>query len=133
MREVERVVEKFCSYKFILTFEQKFVISILGRFYFKQTQQGNLIGEYSNQNSKEVWSESANKDKDNPNEPFIGKYTSTWGESDSAKLCELTIEPKRNTTGIFSLSWIKGKEPIFKGEGFIADNILIGDYQDCEE
>jgi hypothetical protein len=114
-------------------------MGILGRFYFKQTVNGNLIGEYSNQKSEEVWSESANKKpdeknevaKDNEkNEPFIGTYISTWGERSEAILCDLKISPKSNTRGIYSLTWEKDNSQIFKGEGFIVDNMLIGDYQD---
>jgi hypothetical protein len=105
-------------------------MNIFGRFYFKQTHQGNLIGEYCNQNSKEVWSESANKLDQNTSDLFIGKYASTWGESNEAVLCELHISQKPDTKGIYRLIWKNDNKIIFKGEGFIVDNILIGDYQD---
>jgi hypothetical protein len=101
----------------------------VGRFYFKQTVNKNLIGEFSNSGTKQNFTESA--DVITGGEPFIGEYLSTYQEDSVAYLTKLKIDYKDETANrIYSLSWvdINGKFA-FKGEGFLVDNILIGDYQ----
>lgn len=69
--------------------------------------------------------------------PFIGKYNSTWSEDNNIEIYTLNITEKANTEGrILSLKWIKKGilkvEPVFYGEGFIHNNVLIGNYWDEE-
>ncbi len=104
---------------------------ILGRFYFKQTQSGNLLDEFSNNKSDKNSTESADLNTEY-NRAFIGDYSSTWFEAKSSEYLSLNISEKVGTNGkIFSLKWIdKNKKVAFYGEGFLNDNILIGNYWD---
>ena len=103
-------------------------MNVIGRFYYKQTRNGNLIGEFSNNKSERNYTESANILSGFFAE-FIGNYTATWNENAPTSL-DLIITNKPSTNGIFTLTWSENGKAIFKGEGFIVDNILIGDYQD---
>jgi hypothetical protein len=115
---------------------------LIGRFFFKLTDSKNLIGEFSNNDSKRNYTESAvlkprePDEVQKPNEgKFIGVYFSTWYEEDehSCVLAELKIEQKYEN--IFSLTWWRvqdrktAADPFFLGEGILCDGILIGDYR----
>ena len=105
---------------------------LIGRFWFKKTQNGNLIGEFSNSSSDEISSESADNQLINSSKDFQGKYKSTWQEKGEHLISDLIIMLKQNTiTNIYSLEWrdLDG-DIIYIGEGIIVDNILIGDYRD---
>lgn len=104
---------------------------VLGRLYFKQTINGNLLGEYSNTEMDQNRTESADITSVF-NLPFIGTYTSTWFEQ-SAQTLELTIGFKDETNNsIYTLIWIDSRGVLFRGEGILVDNILICDYRDEE-
>ncbi len=107
--------------------------NLIGRFYFKRTKNGNLIGEFSNLNSLKNSTESADAIEVEDNS-FIGEYHSTWQENGKAHDAKLTIEYKENThNSIYVLKWFaKGQDIKFQGEGFLVDDILIGDYRDFE-
>ena len=106
---------------------------INGRFYYMQTESGNLMGEYSNQMSKSNTPESAELIKGT--KPFIGCYNSTWFEridGESVSMI-LTIDFKPESKGrILKLIWQVNGEDQFYGEGFIFNNILVGNYWDPE-
>lgn len=104
------------------------MVKIIGRFYFKMTKNGNLIGEYSNSGMSTIDSESANA-KTNQH-GFIGKYESVWSEDDKSFLTLIEIEHRDETNQkLYSLKWKKNKKTIFWGEGMIVDDMLIGDYR----
>jgi len=100
---------------------------IIGRFFFKQTTNGNLIGEFSNNSSTKNSTESS--DLLTPKNTFVGEYNSTWQDNGTAFFAKLFIEHKANSTEIYSLEWKRDNKIIFWGEGFICDGILIGDYR----
>jgi len=102
---------------------------IIGRFYFKQTTNGNLIGEFSNNHSTGISTESCELRERKGD--YLGDYESTWQENGKPILAQLTISPKPN--GLFILEWRKGPMCIFKGEGMLCDDILIGDYHSVEK
>jgi hypothetical protein len=108
-------------------------IMINGRFYYIQTDSGNLIGEYSNQTSHSNTPESA--EMIDRNGTFIGRYNSTWFEridGESVSMI-LTINLKLGIRGrILELTWRVNNEIHFYGEGFIFNNMLIGNYWDEE-
>ena len=109
-------------------------MSLIGRFYYKQTKNGNLLGEFSNNFTDENITECANiKSTFEKKNKFIGSYATAWLEN-SAKSLILKIEYKTQNKEIFKLTWTnpKNNEIIFYGEGFIVDKILIGDYRDFE-
>jgi len=106
---------------------------LLGRFYFKKTINGNLIGEFSN-NFKNcgIYTESAtltkgkNKSYD---DDYTGSYHSTWCEGAESIYADLEIQKREDNHKIFTLKWQSKDGLNFKGEGMLCDNILIGDYQ----
>lgn len=104
---------------------------IYGRFYFKKTNNGNLIGEYSNYGMNENLTESADLIKpENSRDHFEGEYVTTWREDDLAILADLIIEQKPESRGqIFDLQWLSENKVLYTGQGFLCDDILIGDYQ----
>lgn len=97
-----------------------------GRFYFKRTVNGNLLGEFSNNKAKNNCTESA--DIISKSEGFIGTYLSTWQEDKVACLADLTTSYKVGFNDISSLVWMEKGKMIFEGEGFLSDDMLIGNY-----
>jgi hypothetical protein len=113
-------------------FKLKKLNMINGRFYFIQTDSGNLIGEYSNQNSIKNTPESAELlRRTEPFPRFIGDYTSTWFEEIPVSM-DLKIENKKGSNQIFVLTWGNEGKTQFQGEGFLFDKSLIGNYWDIE-
>lgn len=104
--------------------------NLIGRFYFKQTKNGNLIGEFSNNLSTRNSTESADLVLASFNQgDFVGEYNSTWQEDDNTgHFTNLSITKKHKD--IYTLQWQRDNQIIFWGEGFIANDILIGDYRD---
>jgi hypothetical protein len=121
---------------------KKIMRKIIGRFYFKKTSSGNLIGEFSNNACNRNYTESAVLKSQIPDDAgpekadegeFAGDYSSTWfDEKSGSVLAELNISKRPNCKNIFSLKW-SGKNISFWGEGMISDGILIGDYRDFEK
>jgi hypothetical protein len=104
--------------------------NIRGRFYFIQKNKRNLIGEFSNNESNFISTESADKVSLTIEDDFIGDYRSSWQENGESLYSDLKIRYKNGTSQtIFSLDWNRNGLPIFVGEGMLCDNILIGDYQ----
>lgn len=105
---------------------------LIGRFYFKKTHNGNLIGEFSNNINNIISAESADASKVNNSDDFDGIYNTTWQEDGEAIFTKLTIsyrqkEPQR----IYKLEWKdKSGNLKFIGEGFVFEKNLIGDYRD---
>jgi hypothetical protein len=101
---------------------------IYGRFYFKKTSNGNLIGEWSNRESVEVSTESADlfEPGEDPKVPFVGKYHTTWQENGNPRHQVLDIKKKQQNSPIYALRW--GNDA-FTGEAMLCDDILVGDYR----
>lgn len=105
---------------------------LIGRFYFKKSHNGNLIGEFSNNRFDIISSESADAlSKNHPND-FIGVYNTTWQQNGEPFSAKLTISHRHNTAQrIYQLIWTdRNGNEIFIGEGFVFENTLIGDYRD---
>lgn len=106
-----------------------------GRFFFKLTDNRNLIGEFSNNLDANISTESADikescGDKACANCKFHGTYYSTWRENREPIFAELKITPKTGAANQFTLKWYhEDGGRYFKGEGMLCDGILIGDYQ----
>ena len=109
---------------------------VSGRFYFKLTSNGNLLGEFSNNLSRSCSAESAERVEnvedpaEAPGSRFIGLYRSVWLEDGGEhQRATLTIGLKPNCTGIFSMTWTApGDTNLFEGEAMLCDEILIGNY-----
>ncbi len=107
---------------------------IHGRFCFIRTQNGNLLGEYSNQLSRFNATECAElRRRDEEEPPFAGTYRSTWLEDDGPEDMLLTIGPRPSERdSIYKLTWSRGTEVVFYGEAFVFNDVLIGNYWDAE-
>lgn len=105
---------------------------LIGRFYFKRTQNGNLIGEFSNNHSLRNSTESA--DLTDRVDGFVGQYNTTWQENRKPIFAKLSITYKVDSgNSIYQLKWTDDKGiPIYIGEGFLFDGVLIGDYRNFE-
>lgn len=100
---------------------------IIGCFYFKRTSNNNLIGEFTNNLSEIVSTESADLIFQSDNTSFIGRYDSSWQENGVSHFAKLDISYKNGSNkSVFSLKW-RGNSK-FDGEGMLCDNILIGNY-----
>ena len=107
-----------------------------GRFYFKCTSIGNLLGEFSNNIAPGIYTESADLNiNDKKGEaPFIGSYTSTWQEDGIPKYATLIIgNNHKPNPQIYSLTWTQEDKTIYWGEGILFDNILMGNYRNHEK
>jgi hypothetical protein len=107
--------------------------NLIGRFYFKKTSNGNLIGEFSNNLSGNIIStESADfiKKVEGADGDYFGEYNSTWQENGNPLFANLKISPKAGNDKLFTLNWSRNGKRVFVGEGMLCDDILIGDYQD---
>jgi hypothetical protein len=106
---------------------------VQGRFYFKQTSNANLLGEFSNDhsdNSQQTSTESSDLQQKTGDDRFSGSYHSTWQENQSARFAFLIIFPKLTNNRLFTLEWRDAAgQMIFSGEGMLCDDILIGDYR----
>lgn len=106
-------------------------IMLIGSFYLKQTHSGNLLGEfYNNHNRIRTYTESADLERKNTSDLFVGEYLSTWREENEPVEFNLKIE--RIESNSYKLTWRNKDRNVFFGYGFIVDNILIGDYTDFE-
>jgi hypothetical protein len=103
---------------------------ILGQFYFKRSTNGNLLGEFTNNESEKITAESANLIGSSTN--FTGTYKSTWQHEKEACFATLTIEFMNEQKTQYLLKWASNDGFNYWGEGFLVDNILIGHYRDFE-
>lgn len=104
---------------------------IIGRFYFRLTESGNLVGEFSNQTSLTNSTESA--DKVSEGNGFEGEFITTWRQDSEPFIARLIIRRKSiNHRNIFGLEWRRESKVIYWGEGLIEGGILIGDYRNFE-
>jgi len=105
---------------------------LIGRYYFKQTSNGNLIGEFSCNLFHKIYTESADfKEGKRSKVPFIGSYFSTWEDEGNSIMADLDIDYKyKQKITIYKLTWKLKGNLTYVGEGMLCDNILIGDYSE---
>ena len=102
---------------------------VKGSFYLKQTVNGNLLGEFSNNQSIEIYKESADIKGSNTS-PYIGNYDSKWFVDGIEYSAALSIKHKTSANKrLFNLEWV-GVNILFIGEGLLIDDLLIGNYHD---
>jgi len=101
---------------------------VLGSFYFQLTNNGNLLGEYMNNKSTRVTTESADFIGEF-HDSFIGDYQTTWFDGTGQNML-LSIRLKNENRNIFRLDWRIGNIIHFVGEGFLSNDQLIGTYWD---
>lgn len=107
-------------------------MEIRGWFYFKLTESGNLIGEFS---SFEVSVNSSHvadriQTKNIKTSEFSGTYNNIWLENNkNCMLMTMKITKIKEQNNRYELLWHLKKKLIYKGLGSIVDNILIGNYE----
>ena len=94
----------------------------IGSFYFDKTVNGNLIGEFSNNETDFIMTESAMTKINKPT--FEGTYTSTWYDVD---LNKATLEITKIGCK-YKLDWTEPGKQGYEGEGFLTGDKLIGFY-----
>lgn len=107
---------------------------VIGSFHFRLASSGNLIGEYINNHSTTILTESANRE--NPiafsrnNKPtFEGNYVTSWLEGNRAQSNRINIDRIQNSN-VLNVIWttIRG-EITFQGKAaFMDDNNIYGYY-----
>lgn len=94
-----------------------------GSFYFDRTVNGNLIGEFSNNETEFIMTESAITKT--INSTFEGLYTSTWYDDEQQKA---TLEITK--IGFkYKLNWTEPGKQEYEGEGFLTADKLVGFYK----
>ena len=111
-------------------------MSVMGRFYFRKTTEGNLIGEYSHRDCIRSFAEAASRTEKGSD--WLGDYKTCWVEPPGFRFnkAHLTISLKEGSASLYTLLWLpwRGRgEPLFRGEAMISDDLLIGDYSDTEQ
>jgi hypothetical protein len=96
----------------------------IGSIYFKRTINGNLIGEFSNNEDPVIRTESAVSQ--GYYSDYTGKCISTWFDG-SMRQAILEINPVLNS-GKLKLEWTDDARIIYIGEGFLMNDTLIGYY-----
>lgn len=105
---------------------------LLGNFYYKQTINGNIIGEFSNNNTDNIYTESCDLINRTTADKFIGIYLSSWVENDESHKSNLEISFKyKKNKRIYKLVWIVDGKEKFDGEGILCAEHLIGFYKLC--
>ncbi|WP_417592944.1 hypothetical protein [Owenweeksia hongkongensis] len=77
---------------------------IIGSFYFRLTENGNLAGEFTNNESNEIITEGGNLEGGEIDARFIGTYITSWVENDQSCIARLKISNPDNSRK-FTLVW----------------------------
>lgn len=106
---------------------------LIGRFYFKRTATGNLLGEYSHRRSdpRLVYAEAATRTSEGRG--WEGTYRTVWreGPNFTPVFARLEIRQAEGSTALFKVEWFdeaSAARRIFEGEAMECDGNLIGDY-----
>ena len=102
---------------------------VIGRFYFRIEGTENLIGHFSNNLQVTNFVESALRIDGTR---FEGHFNSTWTDDLGTFQAVLTIQKKTGSNDIYTLNW-SNETMQFWGEGFIVDDLLIGDYRNFNQ
>lgn len=112
------------------TEHSKTIFMILGSFYLRQVNNGNLLGEFCNNTMMTSSTESADRIVISQESNFEGVYNSTWFEN-GAEVYTLNIQALPPPATVFILEWTNASNNVvFRGEGFLMGNILMGNYWD---
>lgn len=99
---------------------------IIGCFYLKKTNSGNILSEFTNNFNDEIFTESADLKKTKCKNDFAGEYITTWQEKNKPILMSLIIEKEKAEK--YVLKWSNENGIVFFGQGFINGNKMIGYY-----
>lgn len=105
--------------------------SFSGQFYFKLTEEGNLLGEYSHQGTSTIRPECAMRVTGAKND-YAGDFLTAWYEqnTDNAMLAGLRVRPKPQDSHSFTLLWMEHKTSriLFTGEATLKNGAIVGHY-----
>ena len=96
---------------------------LIGTFYFKRTLHGNIIGEFTNNDSSKIMTESATPKSSTID--FEGEYNSNWFDI-TTHSADLNIEKNGNK---FKINWTELHNPSYEGEAILVDDLLVGYYR----
>lgn len=100
---------------------------IIGSFYLKKTEGGNLTGEFTNNVLFTVTSEYAVLEEAGDG-LYVGRYNSTWTENGKTCRAQLIIERMPNTEK-YKVLWIDAETgPVYTAEAFLAEGMLVGHF-----
>jgi len=105
---------------------------VIGHFYLKKTVNRNLLGEFTNETTENIFTESADLQSPIGDDSFSGIYLTTWRENRDSYIYELRVSINEKSNNLkYNLLWknIKDSNVIFIGEGFLVNNMLIGHYR----
>lgn len=107
---------------------------MIGNFVLTLTTSGNLIGEFTNELTTKVFTESADR-TNGKIQKYFGEFLSTWQEDEIAIITRLIISPIHGSNELkYELKWSNlNGNLIFEGEGFIFNNYLTGFYRIVSE
>ncbi|WP_294284157.1 hypothetical protein [uncultured Chryseobacterium sp.] len=99
-----------------------------GFFYFRLTNNGNLVGEFFNDFDTSIRTESA--DRTNNENRFDNTYLSTWREGGNSEILNLNINISENNDRVFDLAWFRNNEnnPVFRGQAMEIEESLLSGY-----
>lgn len=104
---------------------------IIGSFYLKRNEMGNLTGEFTNNVRFTVMPEQADL-KEAGAVAYEGRYLSTWLEAGIPRSAELVIDRLANaeyTDVKYRLVWKDLRlGPIYEAEALLAEGVLVGHY-----
>ncbi len=104
---------------------------IVGSFYLKKTDNGNLLGEFTNNALFTVTAENASLTEAGM-QLYEGRYLSTWYEEGELCTAELVIDHLANAEyeGLkYHLVWNDlNKGSIYEAEALLAEGMLVGHY-----
>lgn len=104
---------------------------IVGSFYLRPADGGNLLGEFTNNVRFTITAEKASL-KEAGDRPFTGRYLSTWLEGDGIHTAELVIDHLKDAEYKdvkYHLVWNDlEKGPIYEAEALLAEGVLVGHY-----
>lgn len=105
----------------------------IGNFYFEQTENLNLLGEYTNTGMRTIDVETANVLEDNEDSlAFSGKYQTVWFDDVKPVNCILDIIA-HETPNKYKLTWTINNRVLFTGEGFVRKGVLMGFYRSVDK
>ncbi|MFC7523130.1 hypothetical protein ACFQRK_04205 [Parapedobacter sp. GCM10030251] len=99
----------------------------IGSFWLQLTQNGNLVGEFIDNVTKKIVTESADCRERDKLDSFVGTFGSTWLESDRPK--SMVLEIDKNRSGTDELTWSDKNGVRNYGEAFLSgEEKLVGTY-----
>lgn len=101
---------------------------LIGCFYLKIDNNGNLTGEFTNAETDQILQHSATSNGE-IKDRIIGNYNAQWIDINGQSYTSTLAITNKNNKVIFV--WSVNDSPIYEGQGMIVDNdnMVIGHYK----